>query len=181
MRTYSFRDEWEVDAPPARVWGLIEQPETYPLWWPIYLDARVVEDKGPVGSVAALKFRVLLPYTLTVTTRSTRSEAPRLLEGTVSGELEGTWRWTLEPAGGGTKVTFEETVRTNRWILDLLGPVANRLFALNHRIAARKGAEGMRAYLARPGAGAEGAANLRQSAHSTLHGAPGNLPPPPRG
>jgi hypothetical protein len=39
----------------------------------------------------------------------------------------------------------------------------------------------MRAYLARPGAGAEGAASLRQSVHSTLHGAQGNLPPPPPG
>ena len=159
MRTYSFRDEWQVEAPPARVWELIEQPTSYPLWWPIYLEAKLLEDKGPVGSVALLKFRVLLPYTLTITTTSTRSEAPRLLEGTVSGEIEGTWRWTLQSvgsagsAGSGTQVTFEETVRTNRWILNLLGPIAHRLFAMNHRIAARKGAQGMRAYLARQTAG----------------------------
>lgn len=149
MRIYSFRDEWHVDAAPSRVWALIEQPATYPLWWPIYLDAKVTEDRGPVGSVARLKFRVLLPYTLSVTTTSTRSEAPRLLEGTVSGELQGSWRWTLEPAASGTRVIFEERVQTNRWILDLLAPIAHRLFALNHRVAARKGAEGMRAYLAR--------------------------------
>ena len=164
MRTYSFRDEWQVDAPPARVWALIAEPMSYPLWWPIYLDAKIVEDNGPVGSVACLKFRVLLPYTLSITTTSTRSEAPRLLEGNVSGELEGSWRWTLEPVmapkaaakgpiGGGTRVAFEETVHTNRWILNLLGPVAHPLFAMNHRIAARKGADGMRAYLARESAG----------------------------
>jgi uncharacterized protein YndB with AHSA1/START domain len=154
MRTYSFRDEWHVDASPARVWELVVEPRTYPLWWPIYLEARLLEDKGPVGSVALLKFRVLLPYTLTITTTSTRSEAPHLLEGTVSGEIEGTWRWTLQPAAAGTQVVFEESVRTNRWILDLLGPIAHRLFAMNHRIAARKGAQGMRAYLARGDAGA---------------------------
>lgn len=159
MKTYSFRDEWQVDAPPERVWQLIEQPESYPLWWPIYLDARVIEDNGPVGSVARLSFRVLLPYTLTITTTSTRSQAPHLLEGTVNGELQGTWRWTLAPAGAGTQVVFEETVSTNRWILDLLAPIAHRLFEMNHRIAARKGAEGMRAYLARTAEGtAEGAA-----------------------
>lgn len=155
MKTYSFRDEWRVDAPPERVWQLIEQPESYPLWWPIYLDARVIEDRGPVGSVARLSFRVLLPYTLTITTTSTRSQAPNLLEGTVSGELQGTWRWTLAPAGDGTQVVFEETVSTNRWMLDLLAPIAHWLFAINHRVAARKGAEGMKAYLARTAAGAD--------------------------
>ena len=62
------------------------------------------------------------------------------------------WPWIAFDASG-TRVTFEETVRTNRRILNLLGPIAHRLFAMNHRIAARKGAQGMRAYLARQTAG----------------------------
>ena len=148
MKTYSFRDEWSVAASPERVWELISQPLLYPRWWPIYLDARLLVDAGGVGSVAQLKFRVVLPYTLTITTTSTRSEPPHRLEGTVAGELQGTWRWTLEPTGNGTRVVFEETVGTNRWILDLLAPLASRLFEFNHRIAAERGAEGMRAYLA---------------------------------
>ena len=148
MKTYRFRDEWLAPAPPERVWDLISQPTLYPQWWPIYRDARLVVDNGGVGSVAALSFRVLLPYTLIVTTTSTRFDPPRLLEGTVSGELEGTWRWTLAPCAEGTRVVFEETVETRRWILDLLAPLASRLFEINHRIAAERGANGMRAYLA---------------------------------
>jgi uncharacterized protein YndB with AHSA1/START domain len=149
MKTYSFCDEWHVPASPERVWALISEPTLYPKWWPIYLDARLLVDTGGVGSVAALKFRVLLPYTLTITTTSTRFEPPHVLEGTVSGELEGTWRWTLRASeGGGTRVVFEETVATNRWILDLLAPIASRLFELNHRVAAERGAKGMLAYLA---------------------------------
>jgi uncharacterized protein YndB with AHSA1/START domain len=148
MKTYSFRDEWQAPASPERVWALISEPTLYPKWWPIYLDARLLVDTGGVGSVATLKFRVLLPYTLTITTTSTRFEAPHLLEGSVSGELEGTWRWMLQPNEGGTRVVFEETVTTNRWILDLLAPIASRLFELNHRIAAERGAKGMLAYLA---------------------------------
>src|SRR4051794_18670237 len=93
VRTYSFRDEWQVDAPPERVWELISQPTTYPDWWPIYQEAKVLKDTGGVGSEAVLKIRVLLPYTLTITTRTTRSEPPHLAEGTVMGELDGTWRW----------------------------------------------------------------------------------------
>ncbi|HUR02642.1 MAG TPA: SRPBCC family protein [Nonomuraea sp.] len=149
MRTYRFRDEWVVEAAPARVWELISQASSYPRWWPIYQGATFVKDTGGVGSVVRLKFRVLLPYTLSILTTTTRSEPPRLAEGTVTGELEGTWRWALEPQGQGTRVVFEEAVGTRKWVLNLLAPIAYKLFELNHRIAARRGAEGMRAYLAR--------------------------------
>ncbi len=83
--------------------------------------------------------------------RSGRREpgSPTLAEGRVSGELEGTWRWSLRAEDGGTRVVFEEEVGTNKRILDLLAPVANRLFALNHRVAARRGAEGMRKWFRR--------------------------------
>jgi ribosome-associated toxin RatA of RatAB toxin-antitoxin module len=154
VKTYSFRDEWHVDASPERVWELISRPLSYPDWWPIYQEAKVIKDTGGVGSTAHLKFRVLLPYTLSITTTTTRSEPPRVAEGSVTGELDGTWRWTLQPEGGGTQVTFEETVMTKKWLLNLLAPIASKLFEMNHRIAAQRGAEGMRAYLARSGAGA---------------------------
>jgi ribosome-associated toxin RatA of RatAB toxin-antitoxin module len=149
VRTYEFRDEWSVDARPEHVWALISRPETYPNWWPIYQEAKVLKDTGGVGSEAMLKFRVLLPYTLTITTRTTRSDPPLIAEGSVTGELNGTWRWTLQPHDGGTRVIFEETVSTDKWFLNLLAPVAHKLFALNHRIAAERGAAGMKAHLAR--------------------------------
>jgi uncharacterized protein YndB with AHSA1/START domain len=142
-----------VEAPPARVWELISRPEIYPQWWPIYLETRLIKDTGGVGTTASLKFRALLPYTLTITTMTTRSEPPHVAEGSVSGELDGTWRWTLEPRGSGTEVTFEETVITRKWFLNLIAPLAYKLFEMNHRVAARRGAEGMRAYLAREGEG----------------------------
>ncbi|MCB8839420.1 SRPBCC family protein [Aurantimonas sp. VKM B-3413] len=152
MRTYEFRDEWQVEAPPEQVWDLISRPASYPEWWPIYRRAEVLKDTSGVGSEARLTFKVLLPYSLTITTRTTRSEPPRVAEGTVTGELDGTWRWTLQPHATGTRVIFEETVSTNKWILNLLAPIAHRLFALNHRIAAERGAAGMKAFLAREAA-----------------------------
>jgi uncharacterized protein YndB with AHSA1/START domain len=153
VKSYSFKDTWQVEAAPARVWKLISQPKTYPQWWPIYLDASLIKDTGGVGTTASLKFRALLPYTLSITTLTTRSEPPRLAEGTVSGELDGTWRWTLEPNGSGTEVTFEETVFVRKMFLNLIAPLAHKLFEMNHRVAARRGAEGMRAYLGREGEG----------------------------
>lgn len=146
-RRYCFQDEWTVAAPPEVVWALISDPTTFPAWWPIYREAMWLEDRGGVGSRARLTLRVLLPYSLTLITCSTRVEQPHLLEGTVSGELEGSWRWRLERVGQATWVRFEEEVATRKHLLDLLAAVAFPHFQLNHRVAARRGALGMRAYL----------------------------------
>ncbi len=149
MRLYYFRDTWTVQAPRDEVWNLIGDPTAYPRWWSIYQEARWLKQSDGVGGLARLKFRVLLPYSLTIVTETTLSEPPHLAEGTVSGELVGSWRWRLEAIAGGTQVTFEEWVGTNKRILDLLSPLLYKLFELNHRIAARRGAQGMRAYFAR--------------------------------
>lgn len=148
MKTYRFRDDWHVDASPEQVWALISQPETYPKWCSVYQEARVTKGTGGVGTEAVFKFRVLLPYNLSLTSTVTRSEPPHIAEGKVSGELDGTWRWTLEPERGGTLVIFEEAVTTNKWFLDLLSPIAYKLFELNHHIWAKRSAEGMRSYFA---------------------------------
>ena len=149
MRTYQFRDDWHVGVPPTRVWDLISQPTTYPQWCSVYQEARVIRGTGGVGTEAVFKFRVLLPYSLSLTSTVTRSEPPHIAEGTVKGELDGTWRWTLEPENGGTRVIFEESVTTNKWLLDLLSPIAHKLFEMNHHIWAKRSAEGMQAFFAR--------------------------------
>ncbi len=149
MRRYRFRDEWVVQAPPAAVWKLISDPTTFPDWWPIYQEARFLERRDGVGSRILLKFRVLLPYTLSIISTVEQMDEPVSLAGRVSGELEGTWSWTLTPVGAGTRVVFQEEVGTNKRVLDLLAPVAVKLFELNHRIAAQRGARGMQDYFAR--------------------------------
>jgi hypothetical protein len=151
MRQYHFRDQWTVRAPREAVWELISDPTNYPRWWPIYQEAIFLKNTGGVGSMVRLRFRVLLPYTLTIVTTTTHSDPPGLAEGTVAGELVGSWRWQLESEPGGTRVTFEEWVGTNKWILDLLAPLAFKLFEQNHRIAAERGAKGMRSYFRRMG------------------------------
>jgi uncharacterized protein YndB with AHSA1/START domain len=149
VRSYHFRDQWTVHAPPSEVWKLISDPTTFPDWWPIYQEARFLDDRRGPGSRILLKFRVLLPYTLTIVSTVERIDEPRYSEGSVTGELEGTWSWTLESLDdGGTRVTFQETVGTRKRLLDLLAPVAYSLFEKNHRIAAERGARGMQAYFA---------------------------------
>ena len=148
-RRYAFRDEWLAPAPPEAVWALISDPTTFTQWWPIYREAAWVNQSDAPGASARLRFRVLLPYTITVVSTATAIDRPRSMEGTVDGELVGTWRWTLTPEGEATRVVFEEEVGANKRLLQLFAPVARRLFEMSHRIAAERGAHGMRAYLER--------------------------------
>jgi hypothetical protein len=42
--------------------------------------------------------------------------------------MEGTGRWTLAPAEGGTLVRYDWDIRTTRWWMNLLAPVARPAF-----------------------------------------------------
>lgn len=145
---YDFQDEWWVEAPIEQVWALISEPEGFPAWWPIYRRAEWLTAERGVGGRFRLNFRVALPYDLTIENEITSAEEPRLVEGRVTGDLVGTWRWTLRPERGGTHVTFQESVGTSKVILNLLAPVAKPAFEWNHRVAAQRGAEGMREFFA---------------------------------
>lgn len=83
---YRFRSVWDLAAPPARVYAVLEQAEEYPRWWP---QVRAVESLGP--RTGAGYFRSFLPYEIKVT-------ATELLRDP-AGE---SWRWpcTATSKGG---------------------------------------------------------------------------------
>ena len=56
--------------------------------------------------------------------RLTRVQPPSTLEAEAIGELEGTGRWALTSADGGTLVRYNWDIRTTRRWMNLLAPVA---------------------------------------------------------
>jgi hypothetical protein len=80
---------------------------------------------------------------------TTRIEKPRLLEGRAEGELAGVGRWRLfeEAQGAGdrpvTAVLYEWNVSTTKPWMNLLAPLARRVFEWNHDWVMRNGGEGM--------------------------------------
>jgi len=88
-------------------------------------------------------FRTRLPYTLGFEARLTRVQPPSELESEATGELEGTGRWTLASADGGTLVRYNWDVRTTRWWMSLLAPVARPAFSWNHGQLMREMAESL--------------------------------------
>ncbi|WP_371615011.1 SRPBCC family protein [Streptomyces sp. NBC_00454] len=142
---YRFRSVWDLDAPPARVYAALEQPEAYPLWWP---QIREVVPTGDERSGTAL-IRSTLPYTLRVSAAEVlRDPARGILEVALSGDLEGWARWTVGPRSGGTRALYEQEVEVHRPLMRWLSVPGRPVFRLNHTLMMRAGRRGLAAHLA---------------------------------
>ncbi len=125
-RTFAFRDDWTVDAPPERVRAVLEDLEHYPDWWP---EVRAVAKLGPDDALVVCRSR--LPYSLELRLHAVH-RLPYLLETSISGDLEGQVRYHLAPNGVGTRLRFEQDVVVVGGFLGLAARVARRLLVWNH-------------------------------------------------
>lgn len=154
MIKYELITEWFFDAPIERVWQEVCDPQgwsTWPEWWP---DWKEMKPRGSgeigVGSIIDCAVKAGLPYTLRYQLELGKIEAPRFNEHTVSGELEGLGRWTLEERDGGTVVTHYWNVGTTNPILNFFGrfPFAKSMMEKNHAEMMARGHEGIKNRLA---------------------------------
>jgi hypothetical protein len=151
MREYRFVTTWCLDAPIERVFDAIDDAARWPQWWKGVTCAELLEpgSEDGVGRLWRYTWRSALPYELTFDSRVTRREPPYLLEGDAEGELIGVGRWRLFE-GLATAVVYEWNVRTARAWMNRLAPVAGPVFAWNHDVVMRQGAEGLARLLNAP-------------------------------
>jgi uncharacterized protein YndB with AHSA1/START domain len=144
MGRYEFVTTWCLDAPIDRVFSAIEDSARWPEWWQGVRSAELLQegDESGVGRIWRYVWRSRLPYNLEFDSRVTRLERPWLMEGQADGELTGIGRWRLFE-GRGTAVVYEWNVTTSRRWMNALAPLARPLFAWNHDVVMRQGAEGL--------------------------------------
>ncbi|MEU9235396.1 SRPBCC family protein [Streptomyces subrutilus] len=145
---YRFRSVWDLDAPPGRVYAVLERPDEYPRWWP---QIRRVEPAGERTGTATV--RSVLPYALRVTADELLRDPVRgVLEVSLRGDLDGWARWTVRPrAGTGparTRVLYEQEVEVRRPLMRRLALPGRPVFRLNHALMMRAGRRGLAARLA---------------------------------
>ncbi len=145
MAEYHFVSIWQIQAPIERVWEEIYHAERWPSWWNHVVGVDELEPGAAdgVGKHLRLLFRTRLPYTLGFDVRVTRVQPPSELEAKATGELEGTGRWTLTSADGGTLVRYNWDIRTTRRWMNLLAPVARPVFSWNHDKLMREGGKSL--------------------------------------
>ena len=145
MAEYHFVSIWQISAPIEQVWEEVYHAERWPSWWKYVVG---VDELAPgaadgVGKRLRLLFRTRLPYTLGFDIRVTSVQPPSELEAEATGELEGTGRWTLTSANGGTLVRYNWDIRTTRRWMNLLAPVARPVFSWNHDELMLEGGQGL--------------------------------------
>src|SRR3954451_6667154 len=149
MTDYAFATTWDLEAPIELVWAALGDVERWREWFPVVRDVRQVEPGGSegVGRVLEMTARSTLPYDLTVRLQVTRVEAPRLLELTALGDLDGWGRWTLAEDEGVTTARFEWRVATTKPWMNAVGPVARPVLAWNHDVAMTAAGRGLARHL----------------------------------
>ena len=145
MADYAFVTRWRTEAPLDHVVDVLGDVDRWPEWWRgVRSVERVSEgDSRGIGATHRFTFRSRLPYSLAFAMRVTQVAEPNRLSAQASGELEGTGTWTLRDGDGTTRIRYEWNVRTTRWWMNLLAPVARPLFARNHDIVMEWGRHGL--------------------------------------
>ncbi|MEW2418624.1 SRPBCC family protein [Streptomyces sp. NPDC046866] len=147
---YRFRSTWDLDAPPERVYAVLERAEQYPDWWP------QVRSSGPPGAPGhAARIRAVLPYELRITVvELLRDPARGVLQAALHGDIEGWARWTVRARQGSggmrTRALYEQEVEVRRPLLRMLSPAGRPLLRLNHALMMRAGRRALAARLAAP-------------------------------
>lgn len=142
--SYQFRSEWRFSAPPDDVFRALAELDDYPRWWP---EVRTVHWLSV--DARRLVCRSLLPYDLTFTVcQPQRDPHAGILDARLVGDIEGSSRWTITAAPGGTLAVFDEKVIVNKSLLRRLAPIARAAFVVNHKLMMRHGLRGLTAYLA---------------------------------
>ena len=149
MAHYEFVTGWCVEAPIERVFAVLNDSAAFPEWWKGVTAVDVLEpgDADGVGELARWSWRSALPYTLRFDSRVTRIEAPHLIEGQATGELEGTGTWRLFSGPGSTAVLYTWHVRTTKPWMNMWGPLAAPAFRWNHDHVMCQGGVGLAARL----------------------------------
>jgi hypothetical protein len=73
---------------------------------------------------------------------------PNVIDARLSGDMEGTVRWTVTEEDGGCRLVYDQEVTTHKRLLNVMAPIARPGFKANHAVMMRHGEAGLRTYMA---------------------------------
>lgn len=157
VKTYDWRTEWSIPAPPPIVYDALTSRRAVREWWP---SMRIVDDCGSdrlqPGSTVSFEVRqapevARLAPPFRIRCVYTDVEPGRRLREVVTGDLGGVLETLFheEQDRPLTRVTFNWYVRVTNPALNLLGYVAEPVYRHSHDTVMAEGEAGLREYCTR--------------------------------
>lgn len=157
MAEYHLLTIWRIEAPLENVYAAIENSMCWPDWWPSVRKVEQVADGGVDGidNVRRYAWQGKLPYRVVFDVRATRIERNVAIEGTAEGDLAGVGRWKFSRQGAVSVVQYEWHVRSTRWWMNIVAPLARSIFIRNHAQIMTQGGKALARLLKAPLVGQE--------------------------
>lgn len=145
MAEYRLLTIWRIEAPLEEVYEAVHNSLRWPDWWPGVQKVEQVAagDADGINSIWRYSWQGQLPYRVVFDVCATRIEKLATIEGIARGDLEGIGRWYFSRHGAGSIVRCEWHVRSTRWWMNLIAPVASAMFIRNHALVMKQGGEGL--------------------------------------
>jgi hypothetical protein len=143
-----YRGRFAFDVPPEDIWASIEHYEQFETWWAWLREFRL---EGPGLEDGAVLHGVVsppVPYTMRISVVLDHCIAPRRIDATVHGDLEGAARLVLERAGDGTLAEVSWTVEMKQRTMRVAARVAYPLMRWGHDRVVEATVQGYRRHLA---------------------------------
>jgi hypothetical protein len=154
---YRLGHRWLVRGPIETVFRFVTDARTFTDWFTVFQEVHPDEPTGPihVGSHSTMRVKALLPYLLDWDVTVVRQEPPHFQETAVKVSLVGRFgmhghiRFRLADQGDGTViVSNDQEMAADRPLPALLHPLAQAVFAVNHRWAMRQAQRPLQAIVA---------------------------------
>jgi hypothetical protein len=154
---YKFGYRWIVRGPIDTVFRYVGDARTFLDWFTVFKEVHADDPVGPikVGSHSTMRVKALLPYTLDWDVTVARHEPPRLLETAVKVSLRGRFcmhgriTFSLEEQPDGTVVVWNnQEIAADKPLPRFLHPLAQAIFAYNHRWAMNQAQRPLQAIVA---------------------------------
>jgi hypothetical protein len=145
MQAYTFVTTWKFKAPIEKVWKEINEPNDWPTWWKGVVEVVSLKegDELGVGGVKRFTWKSKLPYRLSFDSRVVSVEPLKRIEGIAFGELDGKGVWIFSVDNEHTIVRYDWMVKTTKWWMNALAPIAKPAFEWNHDVIMGWGGEGL--------------------------------------
>ncbi|MBS1138666.1 MAG: hypothetical protein H6R13_119 [Proteobacteria bacterium] len=149
MAEYHLLTTWRIKAPLTQVFDAIHDSLRWPEWWPGAEKVEPITDGDPNGinNIRRYSWQGTLPYPVVFDVRATCIKKHEAIEGRAEGDLEGIGRWRFSCEGQVSVVRFDWHVRSTKWWMNLLAPIARSIFISNHVRLMAQGGESLAALL----------------------------------